>query len=296
MFQRITFDMMNRDLLTSLNVSNRNEDMAMMQLETGKRVNQPSDDPAAEAAYIQNRTQASAVTQYLQTASNLSGTFQVANSALSGAVNVLTSAVSLGVEGGNGNLTSAQQQALTQSVDQMQQQLLNVSNTTFQGNYIFSGSKTKTASFVLDNTQSSGVLYQGNTETMKVAIAPNNQITTNVPGSQIFNDAFQSLSDLKNGLSSGNTSQIESAVTSLRSAIDTINQQRVTYSSGMTRLQSAQTLLQNQNLQLQSQENDLIGTDMAAAITNANTAMVARNAILSVGSRLTQVSLLNYMH
>lgn len=296
MFQRITFDMMNRDLLTSLNVSNRNEDIALMQLETGKRVNQPSDDPAAAAAYIQNRAQASAVTQYLQTASNLSGTFQVASSALSAAVNVLTSAVSLGVEGGNGNLTPAQQQALTQSVDQMQQQLLNVANTTFQGNYIFSGSKTNTASFVFDSTQPSGVLYQGNTETMKVAIAPNSQITTNVPGSQIFNDAFQSLNDLKNGLNSGNTSQIESAVTSLRSAIDTINQQRVTYTSGMTRLQAAQTLLQNQNLQLQSQENDLIGTDMAVAITNANTAMVARNAILGVGSRLTQVSLLNYLH
>lgn len=296
MFERITFDMMNRNLLTSLNASNRNEDTAMMQLETGKRVNQPSDDPAAEASYIQNRTQATSVTQYLQTASSLSGNFQVANSALNGAVNVLTSAISLGVEGGNGNLTAGQQQALTQSIDQMQQELVNVSNTTFQGNYIFSGSKTKTAAYVLDNTQPSGVQYQGNTETMQVAISQHTQITSNVPGSQIFDNAFQSLNDLKNGLNAGNSSQIESAVTSLRSAIDTINQQRVTYGSGLTRLQSAQTMLQNQNLQLTSQENDLIGTDMAAAITNANTAMVARNAILSVGSRLTQVSLLNYMH
>lgn len=296
MFQRITFDMMNRDLLTSLNVSNQNESTAMMQLETGKRVNQPSDDPAAEAAYIQNREQASAATQYLQTASNLSGTFQVANSALSGAVNVLTSAVSLGVEGGNGNLTTAQQQALTQSVSQMQQQMLNISNTTFQGNYIFSGSATKTAAYVLDGTQPSGVQYQGNAETMQVAIAQNNQITSNVPGSQIFDNAFQSLNDLKNGLNTGNSAQIESAVTSLRAAIDTVNQQRITYGSGLTRLQAAQSMLQNQTLQLSSQENDLIGTDLAAAITNANTAMVARNAILSVGSRLSQVSLLNYLH
>ncbi len=296
MFQRITFDMMNRNLLTSLNVSNRNEDTAMTQMETGKRVNQPSDDPAAEASYIQNRAQASFVTQYLQTASNLSGNFQVANSALNGAVNVMTSAVSLGVEGGNGNLTATQQQALAQGVSQMQQELLNISNTTFQGNYVFSGSAVKTAAYVLDGTQPSGARYQGNTETMQAAISANNQITTNVPGSQIFDNAFQSLNDLKSGLNTGNTSQVESSVTSLRAAMDTINQQRVTYGSGLTRLQSAQSILQNQTLQLASQENTLVGTDMAAAITNANTAMVARNAILSVGSRLSQLSLLNYMH
>lgn len=296
MFERITFDMMNRNLLTSLNVSLQNQDTAMMQLETGKRVNQPSDDPAAEAAYIQNRSQATAVTQYLQTASALSGNFQVADSALNGTVNVLTSAISLGVEGGNGNLTAAQQQSLVQSVNAMQQQLLNFANTTFQGNYIFSGSKTQTAAYVLDGTQPSGVLYQGNSETMQVAIANNNTIASNVPGSQIFDSAFQSLNDLKTGLNAGNTAQIESAVTSLRTAIDTVNQQRISYSSGLNRLQSAQTVLQNQNLQLTSQENDLIGVDMAAAITSANTASVARTAILSLGSRLSQVSLLNYLH
>lgn len=296
MFERITFDMMNRNLLTSLDVSNQNENTAMLQLETGKRVNQPSDDPAAEAAYIQNRTEASSVTQYLRTASSLTGNLQVADSALNGTINLLTSAISLGVEGGNGNLTAAQQQALTQGVSQMQQQLLNLSNTTFQGNYIFSGSKIQTAAFVLDGTQPSGVLYQGNTETNQVFISANNQVTSNVPGSQIFASAFQSLNDLKNGLNAGNTGQIESAVTSLRSAMDTVNQQRVIYGSGLTRIQSAQSILQNRSVQLAGQENDLIGTDMAAAITNANTAMTARNAILGVGSRLTQISLLNYLH
>jgi len=296
MYERITFDMMNRDMLTSLNVSLQNQDTAMMQLETGQRVNQPSDDPAAEAAYIQNRSQASADTQYLQTASTLSGNFQVADSALSAAVNLLTSAISTGVQGGSGNLTAAQQQALSQNVTAMQQQLVNLANTTFQGNYVFSGSASQTAAYVLDNTQPSGVRYQGNSETTQVAIAANNNVTGNIPGNQVFDSAFQSLNDLKNGLNAGNTAQVETAVTSLRAAMDTIGQQRITYSSGLTRLQSAQSVLQNENVQLASQENDLIGTDMAAAITSANTAEVARSAILSVGSRLSQVSLLNYMH
>lgn len=295
MSSRITFDMMNRNLLTSLNVTLQNQNTALTQLETGQRVNQPSDDPAAEAAYIENRTEASAATQYLQSASTLSGSFQVADSALNGAVNVINSAISTGVEGGNGNLTAAQQQALAQSVGSLQKEMVDLSNTTYQGNYIFSGSKSQTAAYVLDSAQPSGVTYQGNAEVNQVNIAPNSSVAANVPGSQIFDSSFQALNDLKNALTSGNTSQVETAVTSLRSSLDTINQQRIGYGSGLSRLQSAQSVLQNQSVQLASQENNLIGTDLASAITSANTASVARSAILQLGAKLSQVSLLNYM-
>ncbi len=61
------------DILSDLWQSQAQEQTYIQELATGKRVNVPSDDPAAAAADVQNDALQSQTDQYLQNTSNLRG-------------------------------------------------------------------------------------------------------------------------------------------------------------------------------------------------------------------------------
>src|SRR5579871_2391343 len=112
------------DLISSIEQSQTNQQTAVQQLATGRRINSLSDDPASAAALVTNNAQSSQVDQFLSNASDAQGKLQTADSALSNAVEILTTAITVGTEGANGTVSAADRQALAQQVQGMQQQML----------------------------------------------------------------------------------------------------------------------------------------------------------------------------
>lgn len=296
MFTRITSDLLNNNLLQSLNQTQQAQNDTLTQVETQQRVNLPSDDPAASALYANNLAAGAQVTQYLQNINTLNGNLQVADSAMSSAVTLLNRAVTLGTEGGNGTLSLADQQALGQEVGQIQQQMISIGNTTYQGQYIFAGTAAGPA-YVANAASPDGVTYQGNTAVNQVEIAPGAQTPVNVPGSQIFQNAsgsvFQALNDLKNALNAGNTAGAQTAANEVNQALNQLSQQRVFYGTTLNRLTDTSSFLTNEQTNLAKQQQSLVGADMATTLTNLSNAETARNAILEAASRISQVSLVN---
>jgi flagellar hook-associated protein 3 FlgL len=80
--------------------------------------------------------------------------------------------------------------ALTE-VDNFVNRLLDVLNTTVQGNYIFAGNRTDTQPFVRNGDT---VIYQGNDETMTAAVGPNSSQALNIPGSVFVGQLSSTLS------------------------------------------------------------------------------------------------------
>lgn len=296
---RITNDIIYGNMLDSLDRQLSVQNDLMLQLDSGKRVNQPSDDPAATAAFIQNSAETAANTQALHNISTLSGGFQVADSALGSAVSVLTRAVTVGQEGTNPTLSSANRSALADEIGAIQQQLLGIANTTYQGQYIFSGTKNSTPAYVVDGTQPDGVRYQGNTSTNQLQVVLGQNVKANVPGSQIFENssgnAFQSLYDLQNALTTGTTTQIQAAVQSVNSALNALSSQRTFYGTSINRLSTIQSVINTSNVQLASQDNALVGADLAQTISNLSSTQLQRNAILEASGQINRSSLLDYL-
>jgi len=58
------------------------QDQVLQELSSGQKLNSPSDDPAAVASLAGIRSESSSVTQYLSNISSLTGSLQVADSAL----------------------------------------------------------------------------------------------------------------------------------------------------------------------------------------------------------------------
>ena len=273
---------------------------AMEEIATGRRVNMPSDDPAAFAADIQNQADQSQVDQYLQNTTSLEGMFQTADSTLSSVVTSLNQAISLGTQGANGTLSLSDQQALALQVQAIQAQMVQLGNTSYQGNYIFAGTATTTKPFVLDPTQASGVTYNGNSGTNSVQIADGRSLQTNVPGSQIFlgsgGNVMQSLQQLVTALNSGDTTAIGTATTAVDTALSYVSQQREFYGSAVQALTSNQAFLQQEQVNLKSQETALVGADMAKAATDLAQATTTHDAALAALAKVIPTSLLDYLH
>ena len=286
------------DLLTDLSNIEVQEQTDMQQLATGQSINMPSDNPASFAANIENLAEQKQTDQYLQNTSTLEGMFQTADSSLSTIVTALNQAVSLGVEGGNSDLSPSDLQALAEQVQGIQGQVVSLANASYEGTYLFAGT-ANTTPFTLDSTQPSGVRYNGNNGVNNVEIAGGRTIQSNLPGNQIFLGAsgniMGSLQQLITALQSGNTTNIANATTQVSGALGYLSQQRVFYGSAVEQLNANQSFLQQETVNLQTQQNSLVGADIATVATNLNQAQTAQSAALAAIAKVIPESLLDYL-
>ena len=285
------------DLLSGLALDQQQANQAIQELSTGKKVNQPSDDPAAEAGLIVNNAQTSKANAYLSNISTLQDSLQEADSTLNSVVTSLTQAISLGTEGATGTLNQTDRNALVQQVNGIQQQILQYANQSFEGNYLFAGTAVNTTPFVTDSSSSSGVSYKGNSGVNSVQIGDGQTVPANLPGNQLFtasgSDVFQALSDLSSAVSSG--SNVPAAGTEVQNAFNYINAQRSFYGTTLDRLTTASSFLNQETTQLAQQQNNLVGVDMATAASQLTQAETALDAAMAAGGKISQTSLLNYL-
>jgi flagellar hook-associated protein 3 FlgL len=284
-------------IIAGLNVNNRDTQIAQQELATGRRVNAPSDDPAATSVAIGVHGQSAQNDQFTQNISNVSGLLQTADSTMSSVITVLNQAISLGVQAGDGTLAATDRATLNSQIQSVTSQMLSLANTTYQGNYIFAGNNSGQPAYVTDPSSPTGVTYQGNSGVNQVEISQGKDIATNVPGSQIFTnpsaDVFAALNNLAQAAQSG--TGVQAAVTQLRSVFDSINSQRTFYGSQLTQLNNVSNYLANNKIQLASQENSAIGIDLAQATVDVQNALTNRSAILAAGGKIQNTSLLDYL-
>src|SRR5271157_5461147 len=131
-------------ILRGLQTNAQREDQALEQIGSGQKLNSISDNPALAASLVNIRMKSDSDTQYLQNITSLTGPLQVADSALSSVVEALTTAQTVGVEGANGTINAQNREALAQQIQGIQQEILGLANSTYDGQYLFSGTDTTT--------------------------------------------------------------------------------------------------------------------------------------------------------
>jgi flagellar hook-associated protein 3 FlgL len=285
------------DLLAALANAQQEQNTAMLQMASGRRVNIPSDDPSAAAILIQNQAQSDQADQFLRSADSIQAQLQTTDSTLNSVVLALQRAISLGVQGATGTLSDANRASLVSELQGIEEQLISLANLSFQGQFVFAGTATQTQPFVADGAQPSGVRYDGNAGTNTVAVGSGLHMQVNLPGSQIFTavgtDMFQAVQNLIGALQAN--SGADTAVTDVRAAFDHVTAQRVFYGNAMNQLNSQEDYLNNNKLQLSKQENAVGGADLATATTNLLNAQNARSAALGAASRIAQLNLFDYL-
>jgi flagellar hook-associated protein 3 FlgL len=286
------------DLLSALALTQQQINNDLQQIASGQSINVPSDNPAGAALLVQNTDQTAQADQFQRSISSVQGSMQNADSTLSSIVTALQRAISLGVEGANGTLNSSDRAAVAVEVQGIQQQLLSLANLSYQGTFVFAGTASNTAPYVVDTASPSGVTYVGNSEANQITVGDHFTVQTNLPGSQLFSspghDVFQALQDLITGLQTG--TGIDTAVNEVSSAYSYINQQRVFFGNAVNQLGSQQTFLNSETTQLAQQENTIGGADLSKVISNLVNSQTARQATLEAVGQTQQNNLFNYIN
>ena len=154
------------------------------QLGTGKRINQPSDDPVGAANALELGHLAADTAQYQRNIASANGRLGLEEQSLASAGNVLGRVRTLLLQAANDTQTDETRSDIAAEMVQLRQQLLGQANSKdSQGDYIFAGNRTSAAPFV---SQSGGVSYVGDDGQRMVAAGPGLQVATGDPGSAIF--------------------------------------------------------------------------------------------------------------
>ena len=156
-----------------------------IQLSTGKRINQPSDDPVGAARALDLSHLTADVAQYQRNITTANARLGLEDQTLSNVTNVLGRVRTLLLQAANGSQTDDTRGDIAAEMVQLRQQLLGQANSKDgQGDYIFAGNRTGTAPFASQN----GVSYLGDHGQRMVAAGPGLQVATGDPGSAVFAD------------------------------------------------------------------------------------------------------------
>lgn len=130
------------------------------QISTGKRVNNPSDDPVAAARVLKLNQQSAGIKQFQRANDLATNRLQQEESALSSVTDVLQRVRELTVQAGNGSLSSEDRQSIAAELRERIEQLGSLANTRdASGEYVFSGFKGDTPAFA--KNISGDYVYQG---------------------------------------------------------------------------------------------------------------------------------------
>ncbi len=286
-----------QNLLATLQKTTQIQNDILQRFASGQRVNDLGKDPVAVAQLVLNRGDVKNADQFIRNISSIRSRLEAADGALNNSIIVMTRAISLGTQGANGTLSQANRDAIAIEIDTLRDQLLALANTSFRGVYLFAGTAVDVQPFVLDGAQPSGIRYDGNINVNDIEITEGQLLQVQVPGSQIFADAaadlFGALTDLSVALRTD--TNVAAAVDQIGVAFRHLNAERAFYGTTLASLNNSEAFLDREKIQLRQRENDLVADDFAASASEFTSAETARNAILAVGSRISQLSLFDFL-
>ncbi len=203
-------------LIASQNTTNINTLMQSLQqldqeVSTGLAFNLPGQNPTATAAILPLQQNISQQTTYQNNLTTDLGFLNTTDTSLQTVSSSLDQANSLLLGGIGSTATPAENQAAATQVGSIISGLVNVANSTFEGQYLFGGSESKQPPFQV--TSSGAILYTGNQASINSQVGSGLVVANNISGVTAFgaistpvgsdlNPAVTSqtnLSDLNNG-------------------------------------------------------------------------------------------------
>jgi flagellar hook-associated protein 3 FlgL len=287
------------NLVGSLDQTQASEQQLTSELSSGVRVTSLSQNPVASGENVVLLNQIQQDDSFTQTSSAVTGQLQVADSALGSVVSQLTQAVSLATSANNGTMNSSDTKAIGNQIAGILDEVQSLANSSYQGQYIFSGSQTTSTPFSTSSATTPAVTAYNGDEDVNYLETPNGQrIQLNVPGDQIFlgsgtNSVFAALNNLVADYSNGtvNTAQAATNTASLNTALNYVSQQRVTIDNSITQLTAASNAVATTQTELTSTQTNLMQADVAQVSTQLSLAETQQTALEDVISQLGSGSL-----
>jgi len=274
---------------------------------SGKKLNRPSDDPAAIRPVLDTRTQMRATDRYLSTMGTSLDKMQALDGHMEHVENVLVRVKELAINSINGSLSQKDQETLAQQVGAMKAELLDAANARIDGKYIFAGFKEDTMPFTENpaydpaDPTSSPVLYNGDNNATELEISPGESIQVALTGDSVFSggpggsDLFNVLTKIEEAMRGNDPAGVSAQLDALETGADQARRQRGLMGNNAQRVETAMGHLDGVKIDLQQILSRYEDADIVETITSLTQQENAFEAALNVTAKVSRLSILDYL-
>jgi flagellar hook-associated protein 3 FlgL len=289
--------MMNSQLLRNLNNNLLRSEVYQNQLSTGRQINKPSDDPVGISFAMRYRSELSANDQYQSNVDAALSWITFTDTLMDQAGSVVHKLREMAVSAANGTNPQQALDIMNQEVKQLYEQMVDVSNSEFNGKRVFNGQKTDLQPYTLEDAKNQ-VTDDG---AIQFEIGVGVKLPINVTGNQVFglptdeDNMFAIFGEISEALTNGDHKEVSALIGKIDSRMTKMLDIRADIGAKTNRIQLAENRLKDIGLNVQELQSKTEDADMAIVITNLKMNENVYQASLSAGSKLIQPSLVDFL-
>lgn len=318
---RVTQSMLSTNMLRNLNSSYSKMSKYQDMITSGRKFARPSDDPVAAVKGMSYRVQIDKINQFQRNINEAEGWLDTTDTALDQVGTTLNRVKELIVQAANDTNTPDDRAKIRQEIDQIREQILDVGNTQLGGKFIFSGTKTQTQPFIntangrevnpdliktAATTTDPAVFNDGAQGKVEVEVFDGIQLTVNTNGApQMFSEIESFLQKVSTALENPNSTGTEigdllggvadGTDPTLAKMQEKVLDMRADVGARMNRVELMKNRLDIQEINTTKQKSLNEDVDYAETITHMATQESIHQAALSVGAKIIQQTLVDFI-
>lgn len=284
---------------TNISEANSRLYKLQQQLSTGKKLQQPSDDPLATTQIMKFDRVIARTEQFAENITVSERRLSFEESTIDSVVTSLQRVQEIGIQGGSAALSANDKKILADELDEILGHVSSLMNTQdAQGEFMFAGFKGATQPYVL-NGDGTGYNYQGDSGARFLDIGENSTIQSTDPGSSFFGDStdnvLNQILNLKQGLVDDDSAAISTAAGNVNGWYENVVSKQAELGSRLRVLDEQAATLEDLKIFTESTRSVFADTDYYEAISQLSLESTALQAAYQSFGKVQQMSLFNYV-
>ncbi|USK64916.1 flagellar hook-associated protein FlgL [Peribacillus frigoritolerans] len=290
---RVTQSMLTNNMLSNLSSSYEKMSKLQEQVSSQKKFSKLSDNPVAAMMGMGYRTNLNQIGQYQSNIAEATNWIDSTDDAITESVSAMQRIRELTVQGSNGTYEGEQLKTITEEIKQLKEHLITLGDTQIGGKYIFNGQDTNVRPSSVKDANGNTVYGTGD---INLEVFSGISLKINTDGSKIFGDALaaggsidQTIEALENG------GDVTGTLEGLDATINTFLGMQAQVGARQNRIELMTDRLKQQEVfatEILSKNEDV---DIEKAIMDLTTQESVHSAALSIGAKIMQPSLLDFL-
>lgn len=291
-------------MLRNLNTSYGKLGKLQEQLYSGKKITRPSDDPVIAIKGMSYRTELDRTSQYKRNIGEANTWLDTTDDALGQAGEILNRVKELVVQAANDTNVVEDREKMQKEMEQLKRQLQDIANTQIGDKYIFSGTQTDKPLYV-DGVPNPNIVpgTTGLDADIEIDVFEAVRINVNTPGKDMFEEIDNFMDTIITTLQTGTGEEIGELLgdiaagtnDSLADIHGTLLKSRADVGARQNRVELMEQRLDLHEINVTKQMSMNEDTEYAATITELVTQESIHQAGLSVGAKIIQQTLVDFI-
>lgn len=305
---RVTQSMLSNNMLRNLSSSYSKMSDLQNQINTGSKITRPSDDPVIAIKGMGYRTDLNKVEQFERNMNEVNSWLDSSDDALGQVGEALNRVKELVIQAASDTNTADDRQKIKLEIEQIRSQIQDVANTKIGDKFIFSGTKTHSPLFV--NGTLNPDLYDGTSfipatsGEVKMEVFDGIQLQVNTSNAaELFKNVDELMGNISAALAASNGQDIGDLLGGIADGTDDtlseiqnrVLEARADVGARQNRVEMMSNRLSSQEINVTKQLSNNEDVDYAEAITQMVTYESIHQASLSVGAKIIQQTLVDFI-